>query len=267
VTLRRPSRAAVARTSQLAGLHEVPATLRLYAVVVVGAELVRVAIGVVPALLIHAVLLFVLLIQFALASDQPYRRALPILALVPLVRVVAHSMPLQGLPVWSWYALTGAPVLVAALLLLPLLDIRLRDIGLQRGLLRLHDLPIVAASAPVSLLIYVVIRPPAIGSFAALPLAVLSVVIFSAFMEEIVFRALPRASLEVAAPATRRVFTSIVWAAMYLAAGSWIPVLTIAVVGYLYAWSLDESGSLFPAIVAHGLLKVGALLVWPLLLG
>src|SRR5881227_941054 len=84
-----------------------------YSAAIAVAEVIGVLVGVIPALLCHAILLPVLLNHYALSDRAPYRRILPVLALAPLLRILSLSIPFGQVPQIYWYAMIGTPLLVA----------------------------------------------------------------------------------------------------------------------------------------------------------
>jgi membrane protease YdiL (CAAX protease family) len=101
-----------------------------------------------------------------------------------------------------------------------------------------------------------------------LVLGSLSLFVFSGLTEELVFRGLIQRSLEVTLrPLAGLLLANGLFAASYLGTQSASYVLLIAGVGLAFGLCMWRTGSIAGIGIAHGLLSVGAVLVWPYLLG
>ena len=98
-------------------------TVPAYVAAIAGAEFVVARVGVVPGLICHALILLALLDHYAWQRSAPYRRALPVLALAPLLRILSLAMPIGAVPRLYWYVLVGLPLLAGVMLAGRLLDV------------------------------------------------------------------------------------------------------------------------------------------------
>jgi membrane protease YdiL (CAAX protease family) len=244
------------------------AMIPAYIVAIAGAEAIGAYVEAVAGAACHTILVLILLTHYALANRFPYRRALPVLALLPLSRLLSLTMPVKQIPQIYWYALVGIPLLIAVALTARLLRLSWADLGLcscswlTQGIVALSGLPL-------SIVAFLLLRPePSVANFDWRNLAVGSLIlmIFVGFVEEIIFRGLLHR-------VTREMFgrlgiycSSVLFAAMYIGSLSPGYVIFIGLVGLFFGWCVSRTGSIVGVTLAHGVLNIGAMLVWPFLI-
>lgn len=99
----------------------------VYLLAITIAEVVTVTIQPLWGIACHIALLVALILHSALVSRQTHRQLLLSLALVPLVRIISLSMPLANIPQVWWYPIIYAPLLVAAIVVVRILDLSPED--------------------------------------------------------------------------------------------------------------------------------------------
>jgi membrane protease YdiL (CAAX protease family) len=261
-----------ARRSQAAALVVV-----LYTAAIVGAEGVAVVGGVAAGIVCDAVLLGLLWTHYVLASRggarslvpaQPLPRALPALALLPLLRILSVTMPVNVLPQISWYALIGVPLLLAVVLTARVLDLPASSLGLRvpgqggwpgQALIALSGLPLAVIAfslmQPEPLIARTEVR---VGPVLVDALILL---LFVGFAEELLFRGLLQ---QVAVDVFGRaglLWSSALFAFMHLGSLSPSYVLFMLLVGLFFAWCVERTGALWGVAVAHGVLISLVLLI------
>lgn len=135
-----------------------------YIVLLAAAEAVAAWAGLIPGLLAHGTLLLVILGHYLLASAaaEPYQRSLPVLALLPLLRITALALPLQGLPPLWWPAALGLPLLITLGLTARTLNLPRTALLGTRGDWR-WQLIIASSGLPLASLSYWLLTPPALA--------------------------------------------------------------------------------------------------------
>jgi uncharacterized protein len=255
-------------------------SLPLYAAVAAGAEAVVAYVDVTLGLVFEGVLLCALLLHYVTAIHRlprdPFARspaerlldALPALALLPLLRILSLSVPVEGASVITWNAMVGAPLLLAAVLTMRALELPRHEVGL--GLVSWPgQLQIALAGIPLGLSAYVILRPDeaaAVGSagwVAGFPV----LIVFAGLALELVFRGLIQSCLADVFGRSAIVLSSVLFAATFLGSDSAGYALFMGLVGGVFGWSFQRTGSIVGISLAHGLLYVGLLLVWPAILG
>jgi membrane protease YdiL (CAAX protease family) len=249
----------------------------LYTVAIVGAEVVAVVGGVAAGTVCDAVLLGLLWTHYVLASrggvrslapSHPLPRALPALALLPLLRILSVTMPVRVLPQISWYALIGVPLLLGVVLTARVLDLPASRVGLRVQGWWPGQALIALSGLPLAVIAFALLKAePLIAktnvSVGPVLVDALILLIFVGFTEELVFRGvLQQVAVDVFGRAGL-LWSSALFACMSLGSLSPRYVLFMLLVGLFFAWCVDRTGSLWGVAVAHGFLVIGMLLVIP----
>jgi len=250
------------------------AALAAYTLVIAAGELSLPFVGALPAAIVDAALLVVLVVHAA-AVDGPARRLLAALGLVALLRALSIAGVVPGLPAWAWYPAVGLPLLAGLLLARTRLGTRpmfnnfaATEPAWLRGRL---DLVVVAAGIPASLIGYVALRPASLiaGADPATVLAAIAgLVVGGAVVEELLFRGiLQAAAVDVFGDATRgTVYAASISTLMYVGTGSPLYVPLMLGLSLLWGFAVARGASLLSTTTSHALLLIGAGIVWPLLL-
>jgi membrane protease YdiL (CAAX protease family) len=254
--------------------------LPAYAVWAASVEAVVAFVDETAGAILAALLLFVLLSHYVIAIHRlpagslgrsPAERLLdllPLLALLPLLRLLSLTVPVDGASVITWIAMVGVPLLGAALLTMRALELDAAAVGLTVGSWA-GQLQIALAGVPLGLSAYVILRPDAAaaegaaGWVAGLPV----IVVFAGLTLELVFRGLLQRGLVEVMGRSGILVASALFAASFLGTRSAEYILFMGLVGGVLGWSYHRTGSIVGISVAHGLLNVGLLLLWPALLG
>ncbi len=236
-----------------------------YLVAIAGVEAMGVFISVVGGALGHAFLIPLLLSHYVLAGQARYRRALAVLALAPLLRILSLTLPVRQVPQIYWYAMIGMPLLTAVALTLRLLELSWTHVGLRPGPW-LPQLLIALSGLPLSVVAFLILRPkPLIARFDWREAMIGSVIllIFTAFTEEIIFRGLLQQVTTEIFGRVALLYSSALFAIMYMGSLSWSYVFFIGLVGLFFGWGVNRTGSIWGVILAHGALNIGMAFIWP----
>jgi membrane protease YdiL (CAAX protease family) len=195
------------------------------------------------------------------------RAAMHALALVPLIRVIGTGLPLRDLSKPVEELLIAVPVGVAALSLAPVVAVP-RGIFFSARHARVQ-VAAIAAGVGLGLLAYALGAPALWPEDASADLIGLSLTagIVAAAVEEIVFRGVVQLSLQRVAGRIGLLAAVALFSASYLDAGSVALVMTVALAGVIFAYTVADTGTLGGVVVAHALFAVGAGGIWPALLG
>jgi membrane protease YdiL (CAAX protease family) len=239
----------------------------LYLAVIAAIEIVGIVVGVVPSLLGHVFLIIVLLGQYALADQLPYRRILLLLALASLLRILSFAIPLKQVSQLYWYVMIGLPFLIAVGLVARTLGFSWERFASQSASW-LWQSVIAFSGVPLSIIAFLLVRPRALVSsshFLNLLVAIVILLVFTGFLEEVFFRGV---LLQVANEIFGRMgllYSSLLFAIMYISSLSWPYVLFVGLVGLFFGWCVNRTRSVWGVSVAHGLISIGMLLIWPVL--
>lgn len=190
------------------------------------------------------------------------------LALLPIERILSLTMPAKKLVEIAWYELIGAPIL-AVLVVLCRIDPDLGRLARNRGRLGVQG-AVAAAGIPLGLVGFLIARqplpdagPPAL-EYVVGPLIL---IVFTGLTEELLFRGALAVALErVGGKWLSIIATTLLFAAFHLDGGSLAFVPFAAAYGLAFALVVRWTGSLTGVVVAHGLLNVGMIILWPHLL-
>ncbi|MDQ3865330.1 MAG: CPBP family intramembrane metalloprotease [Actinomycetota bacterium] len=231
--------------------------------------------------LLHALLVLMLLNHYLFARvslradpGSEGRRGEPadvllVLPLVSLLRIVSVTVVLEEVPEIYQYAVAGTPVLLSAVAA----SRSVRGASIARRLRSWSwrtQLPIAVSGVPLGYLGFVLARPESAFAHVTPANALLGaaiLVVFTGFAEEIVFRGLLQDALTAVFGAGGLLASSALFAAAYLGAGPAGYVVFAACLGLAFAWLVRRTGSLLGVSIAHGLLNVGLILVWPSVIG
>jgi membrane protease YdiL (CAAX protease family) len=216
----------------------------------------------------HAIFILVLLGAYGGLGTISFRHFFPILALIPLLRILSLVIPIRQVLQIYWYAMIGGPLLIAVALTIRLLALSPASLGFRRGSWTSQIL-LAATGLPLSIAAFFILRPkPIIPSLNGVDIIIgsLILVVFAGFTEEVIFRGLLQHVVREALGRLGLLYSSALFAIMYSGSLSGRYVLFMGAVGLLFSWGVDRTGSLWGVVVAHGILNVGQLLVWPVLL-
>src|SRR6266545_1643820 len=250
------SRSPVPRTYLLFG-----STLLLIAVAEFVTAVVQSQVGVT----LHALLLLGLMICTAVAPREEDRRLALALVLMPIIRLLSLALPLPRLPQMAWYPVIAIPLLIATYMIVRQLGVSWRDLGLRLGVVPLQ-LALGLGGIGIGALEYLILwpQPQSVGfSWNVFLLSSLSLVLFTGFSEELVFRALLQ---RLAQPALGRwglVYVSLLFGVMHIGYLSVTDVLFVSAVGLLFAQLGRWSGSIFGITLVHGMSNIMLFLIMP----
>jgi membrane protease YdiL (CAAX protease family) len=218
-------------------------------------------------LAIHALLLLALTLHAGLGRDADGRKLALALTLPPLLRILSLALPLASLPQLAWYPVVSAPLLLSALIVIRQLRMSRAELGLRPGN-PLIQLMLMGGGLGIGAAEYVLLGSPQLVvafSWNAITLLAVILLIFTGFVEELIFRGLLQAA---ALPALGRwalVYVALLFAALqigYLSA----PAIAFAFgVGLIFAYAARWSGSIFGVAAAHGLANLALFILMPFL--
>jgi membrane protease YdiL (CAAX protease family) len=240
-----------------------------YSGAIIFAEIAGAAGLVIEGAVLDAALVPILLAHFVAGQRTPYRKLLPVLALVAMLRVLSVAAAVPRLPEVTWYVTVGGALLIAEILATRLVDEPWERLNLavRRPAL---DVAMAAVGLPAGFIGFLLLRPeplmPYAGPWAVL-VGVVSLVIFAAFTEEFLFRGLLQ-SVAIDAFGISRLgvaYAGTIGAVMYLGSGSLPYTLAIGVYGLLLGATIVRGGSVWGATASHSLALIGMAFVWPAL--
>lgn len=269
---------ATALRAEIHGSHDDRRALAVLAACVVALVVVEIALiapgHVLAGQIADGVLLLVLLNFRGHRREETWsarERAVPAamraLALVPLARVLAAGLPLARFSQALNELVVVLPVGFAAIRLAPVAGVSVRSLARVRP--DRYFAQALVSGAVLGLIAYLLGAPAlAPGGASADRIAVaVAAATTAAVVEELVFRGLVQVTLQRVAGRIGLVAATALFACTYLGAGSASLVLVFALAGVVFAHVVARTGVLGGAIAGHCALSVGAVVVWPAVLG
>lgn len=243
--------------------------LALLAIVI--AEIVTVVVSPLVGIGLHSVIALLLLIPPMRKPETYSMTWFAALVMLPLLRILSYTIPYSSLEPYYWLAMIGIPLWlgIGVFRVFAVLDIELFPPLRPHGALLM--LMTGVAIVPIALLGYYLAPDVALyngdlSSRDALIMAVM-LVVFAAFLEEILFR---RLLLTV----TTRQFgkwvgialSSYVYSMMFLGTGSVPYIVLMAVLGTWWGWLAYRMDSIWATGLAHSIFLILLYVVLPTLL-
>lgn len=231
------------------------------------AELVTSAVHPQFGMLLHAALLIGLTIYGAFGETTPTRRLSLALTLAPLIRLLSLSLPLIRFPQAAWYPIVAVPLLIAAFVVVKLLELKRGDLGLRLGNLPLQVM-LIGGGLGLGAIEYSILQPkPMVEQYtwSTVIIPALSLVIFTGFTEEFIFRGLLQ---HVAAPVLGRwalIYVALLFGVLHIGYLSVTDVAFVFAVGLLFGEIVRRGGSILGVTLAHGLTNITLFLIMPYL--
>lgn len=238
-----------------------------YLLLITLAELVTSVIDPQLGLTFHALLLLCFMVHGSIAHRTGVGQFALALTLAPLIRMLSVSLPLLSFPQMAWYPIVSVPLLIAMWLIVRQIGVPRQALGLKWGNLA-FELPLASIGVGLGVIEYVILRPQASVnslSWSSLLLPALSLLIFTGFTEEVIFRGLFQT---LARPTLGRwafVYVALLFAVLHVGYLSMVDVLFVFAVGLLFAYIVHWSGSILGVTLAHGLTNILLFLIMPYL--
>jgi membrane protease YdiL (CAAX protease family) len=236
-----------------------------YLLLITAAELVTAIVQPQLGLILHALLLVGLTLFGASGQLTTGRKLALALTLAPLIRLLSLALPLIRFPQVTWYPIVAIPLLIATWIVIRLLGLTRQALGLQLGHLP-GQLLLMGGGLGLGAAEYAILRPaPLLASYSwgALVLTVLSLVIFTGFTEELIFRGLLQTVAEPVLSRWSLIYVALLFAALHIGYLSIADVVFVFVVGLLFGQIVRWGGSILGVTLAHGLTNVTLFVIMP----
>ena len=238
-----------------------------YLFLIVLAETVTSFIDPSYGLFIHSILLVSLLTLSAFWHKTNSASNLFLcLSIAPLIRIFSLSLPLAYFPPYAWYLLAGIPMLIAAITIMRLQNLRLKDVGitLKKPIIQLA---IMLTGIPFGILEYFILRPdPLAAGLSTVDLVFLATgfILATGFVEELVFRGVfQNNAVEVLGKKAGLIGVTAVFAALHIGWLNTFDVAFVFAIGLFFGVLTLKTGSIAGVSLSHGLTNVFLFLVMP----
>lgn len=252
--------------------------VRAYLVAVAAAQALLAFVSVAAGVVADAMLVLVMtnhalaggrLAEEAGTSDiawAPRAEAVAVLSLVPLLGLMAGTLPLDR-HTTAWIAVLAGSMLVSAVLVARPAPLRSVRSVLGGGL---AQAAVTLAGVPLGLAAYLVVEPSAVATPGDGVLAVAAaggVLTVAGAAWELVLRGMLQPTLATALGGTGVVAAALASAAAGAAVGGGRFAAAMLAGGAVLGTAAARTGSIAGAVAAQGILLVGLLVVWPAVLG
>jgi uncharacterized protein len=239
--------------------------LFVYSAVIVLAEATVAWVDYRWGFLLHLVVLLALVTHSSMRIPLQAATTLLALTLIPLLRIISFTMLTEHVPQIYWYALTGAPLLLSAAIIIRVCRIRVATLavtqrtGTQQILIALSSLPLSASA-------YQIMKPQPLAqdhTLTSLVIACTLILVFTGFTEEIIFRGVIQKVMESSMGRLGILYSALLYTLVYFGSQNPLYIGFMFVVGLFFGWCVYRTNSLSGVVVAHGLMVFGALYIWP----
>lgn len=225
-----------------------------YLGLVTAAELVTSLVSLQAGMVFHLSLVAVFIAHGAMGQTEGARRMSLAMTVGPFIRLLSLSLPLSRMSQVAWYPMVSVPLLLGVWYIARQIGVSRRELGLVRGKLPLQVL-LAGGGLGLGVLEYVILRPkPLLISYdpAAVTVGALSLLIFTGFNEEVIFRGLLQS---LSGPVLGRLgplYVSLLFGVLHIGYLSVLDVVFVAAVGLVFAYLVRWGGSLVGVTLMHG---------------
>lgn len=239
------------------------------------AEIMAIYFSSVIGLLSYSLLMQLIFIHAAVNWQRDTQRFFLVMSLIPVMRILAFSLPLAGLSEIYWYVVMSVPLFLTCLYVMRTLEIKWGQIGIRIRLRRVpHALLLALSGIAVGTALYR-IEPPPPGELptdlALLGFYIVVWIIFVAGIEEFIFRGIILHSLRQlwGSTALSSIYIALVYTILHVinhGAGLFLIII------FSFSLTLNLAASIQPRSIigttlAHGLLNVMYFVILPLASG
>ena len=228
----------------------------VYGSLVLMAEAVLALVDVAVGAALHAAIL-VAVATHAAYSRVPRDAQLPVLGLVPLIRLLSIVMLVPGIAPIYWLGMVGAPALLAVGLAMRAMGASPADLGLGRPRSISEQAIVATVGLPLGWVGVNVVGLPGMPAEGVSPLLFVAMVgPFVVLLEELVYRGLLQRAAAAHGALVAIVAPNFFYAATYFSTALSGAILFMGVTGVLFSLIVYRTGSLWGVIGANMLLRI-----------
>ncbi|MFH1584412.1 MAG: CPBP family intramembrane glutamic endopeptidase [Actinomycetota bacterium] len=218
---------------------------------------------------LHSIILGLLLIHYSFIPLRSIaiqlKPLLLALCLAPLIRIISLSMPLKDFEFVYWFIIIGIPLFIASFIVIRVLGLKLKDINLNWEN-PVATLLIALSGIMFGFIEYYILKPePIISSLNLKEIIIpgLIFLIFTGFLEELIFRGIIQNTIEKAFQNFTLVYVATLFAALHIGNRSLTHTIFVFIVGLFFSWVVKKTGSLLGVTLSHGLINIFLYLIFP----
>ncbi|MES0361616.1 MAG: CPBP family glutamic-type intramembrane protease, partial [Anaerolineales bacterium] len=219
--------------------------------------------------ILHGLVLLALLLHASLSIRKREHRFLIILALVPLIRLLNLTLPLNYFPPVYWYAVVGAPLSIAAFMGARFSGLKGNMIGLRLSWRTIPiELLIGVLGLGIGFIEYLILRPePLVAELRwdLIWLPILILLVFTGLLEEVIFRGMLQSTAIRHLGQLGVLYVAVLFAVLHFGYRSPLNLLFVFGVALLFGLIVQRRGTLLGVSISHGLTNISLYLVFPFL--
>lgn len=231
----------------------------LFMAFIIGAEVVTVLIGLLPGAILYGVLLVGLINYYYFSRTVEERRIYLALTLVPVLRILSLAMPNPLVSQVFWYVMIGLPLLISTIWVARVNGLSSMRIDLP-GMKWAGQFMIGLSGIPLGVIAALSLKAPFDGivelDVIRFMFLIIAITLFGAVIEEIIFRGLIQKALTYPFGWLSVLFSSVLYASMFLGTLSPNTILLYGLSGLLFSIWVKLSDSLWGVIMAHSLMNI-----------
>jgi membrane protease YdiL (CAAX protease family) len=215
--------------------------------------------------ILHFTLFWSLIVISYFNFKDPASRLYLSLGLIPLIRVISVSMPLNGLSPVFWYLIISVPLFFSALSAAKLAGLDYKEIGLTVG-----KLPMQLATAligfPLGFIGYFALQQSVELPFqiSGVWYSPMIIILCTGFIEEFIFRGvIYKTALEIMSSGKSTLLVSFINAVMNIPNLSFNQVAYSFLLALLFTKIYDRQESLIGVSLLHGIVNITILMICP----
>ena len=234
------------------------------------AELLTTLIAPLVGMILHGLIFSALLTHAAFSIGKPCNRFLVVLALVPLMRLLSLTLPLNQFPPNYRYLVIGIPLFLAVYLAGRATGLQGKSIGLR---LSWRSLPLQLLIGISGILLgyieYLILHPEPLvmePRWALIWMPVMILLIFTGLLEEIIFRGMMQTSSLQYLGRWGILYVAILYAILHLGYWSLLNFLFVFAIAIAFGIIVRKTGSIVGVSLSRGLTNVSLYLLFPFIM-
>jgi uncharacterized protein len=235
---------------------------------IIEAEAATALVAPLIGVILHGAIVLTIINIYLLIPFLPHRKAFLTLLLLPILRLMSLTIPISALPPLYWYAAIGIPLLFSTTVVINMVHPPVAPL-LFRFPKAFGQIAFGLVGIPLSVAAYRLIPVTPFfnpANWIEVLIGVISLTIFSAFAEELIFRYLIQSTLEEVFGKLGVWLGAILYASLFATTLSLPAICFWGIVGLLFGFWVKRTHSIWGAVFAHSLILVGGVVVYPLVL-
>ncbi len=249
---------------------EYKATLVLYLLGLIVAELLTTYVNKMWGLSLHTTILFILLVNAAMVESADFSNLLRSMMPIPIIRIVGLSIPMMQIKPLYWFPIVAIPLFAASIVIMRRQKLTLKDVGVFMGEYRDNyrvQFFIALTGFFTGIIEFFILRPdPLIPQFTPVLLlgGFIVLLLSTGLAEELLFRGiLQNNAMKFIGTGWGLLYTSLVFCTMHIGWIYFADLVFVFGVALFYGFCLIKTKSIIGVTMAHGISNSMLFLVMP----